>query len=61
MGMGDLHMHILERERDKKDIKLDKKQLNKISSVESQKGANAAQGCFVENQKGAIAVQSLWQ
>ena len=29
------------------------------SSVESQKGINAAQPCSIENQKGTIAVQSL--
>ena len=28
---------------------------------ESQKGVIAAQRCSVENQKGAIAVQSQWQ
>ena len=32
-----------------------------IPSVESQKGINDVQRCFVENQKGAIAVQNLWQ
>ena len=32
-----------------------------ISSVESQKGVIEAQRCSVENQKGAIAVQSEWQ
>ena len=35
--------------------------MTNILSVESQNGANAAQGCFIENQKGGIAVQSLWQ
>ena len=30
-------------------------------SVESPKGGNAIQRCPVENQKGAIAVQSLWR
>ena len=33
---------------------------HKISSVESQKGINAAQRCSVDNHKGVIAVQSLW-
>ena len=32
-----------------------------ISSDESQKGVIAAQRCSIENQKGAIAVQSQWQ
>ena len=32
-----------------------------ISSVESQKGIIEAQRCSVENQEGAIAVQSIWQ
>ena len=32
-----------------------------IWSVESKKGVIAAQRCSVENQKGAIAVQSQWQ
>ena len=32
-----------------------------ISSVESQKDVIATQRCSVENQKGAIAVQSQWQ
>ena len=32
-----------------------------ISSVESYKGVNAVQRCSVEDQKGAIAVQSLWR
>ena len=31
-----------------------------ISPVESQKGVDAVQRCSVENQKGAITVQSLW-
>ena len=31
-----------------------------ISLVESQKGVNAGQRCSIENQKGAVAVQSLW-
>ena len=31
-----------------------------ISSVESQKGVNSVTRCSIENQKGAIAVQSLW-
>ena len=31
-----------------------------ISSIESQKGANNVQRCFIENQKGAIAAQSPW-
>ena len=29
-------------------------------SVESQKGVNAVQRCFVENQMSVITVQSLW-
>ena len=33
----------------------------RISSVESQKGAINIQRCSVENQKGAIPVQCLWQ
>ena len=32
-----------------------------ISSVESQKDVIADQRCSIENQKGVIAVQSLWQ
>ena len=32
-----------------------------VTLVESQKGVIAAQRCSVENQKGAIAVQSQWQ
>ena len=32
---------------------------NEMPSVESQKGINAVQQCSVENQKVAIAVQSL--
>ena len=32
-----------------------------VSSVESQKGTNAVERCSVENQKAAIAVQSLWR
>ena len=32
-----------------------------ISSDEIQKGINAVQRCSIENQKGTIAVQSLWQ
>ena len=35
-------------------------QIMKISSVERQKSAINIQRCSVENQKGAIAVQSLW-
>ena len=31
-----------------------------ISSVECQKGIIAIQRCSVENQRGAIAVQSVW-
>ena len=31
-----------------------------IMPVESQKGTINIQRCSVENQKGAIAVQSLW-
>ena len=31
-----------------------------VSSIEIQKGVNADQRCSVENQKGAVAVQSLW-
>ena len=33
------------------------------SSLENQKGFNAVhvQRCFVENQKGAIAVQRIWR
>ena len=30
-------------------------------SIESHKGINDVQRCFVENQKGAVAIQSLWQ
>ena len=30
------------------------------SSVESQKDVNAVHRCSIENQKGAIAVQSQW-
>ena len=33
---------------------------NTMLSFESQKGVNAVQWCSIENQKGAIAVQSLW-
>ena len=32
-----------------------------ISSVESQKGVIAVQRCFVENQKGAIAIDFVQQ
>ena len=32
-----------------------------ILSVESHKGVNDVQRCSIENQKGAMAVQSLWQ
>ena len=32
-----------------------------LLSVDSQKGINAVQRCSLENQKGTIAVQSLWQ
>ena len=32
-----------------------------MSSVESQQGIITIQQCSVENQKDAIAVQSLWQ
>ena len=39
----------------KKEKNLDK------SLVDSQKGITALQGCSVENQKGTIAVQSLWR
>ena len=35
--------------------------LKLISSVESQKGVSAGQRCSVENQKGPITVQNLWQ
>ena len=35
--------------------------INPISSAENQKGINAFQECSIENQKGAIIVQSLWQ
>ena len=31
-----------------------------VSSVESQKGITTVLRCSIENQKGAIAVQSLW-
>ena len=34
---------------------------NIISSTESQKGIIELQRCSVENQKGTIAVQSLWR
>ena len=33
----------------------------KLSLVESQKGVIAAQRCFVENQKGAIAIHFVQQ
>ena len=32
-----------------------------MSSVESQNGVNAVKRCSLQNQKGTIAVQSLWQ
>ena len=32
-----------------------------ILSVESQKGINDVQICSIENQKGAITVQSVWK
>ena len=32
-----------------------------MSSAEDQKGVNAAQQCFVENQKGAIAIDFVQQ
>ena len=36
-------------------------EMKNISSVESQKGINVIQRCSIENQKGAIPVQSLWR
>ena len=34
---------------------------NYVLSDEIQKGINAVQQCKIENQKGDIAVQSLWR
>ena len=50
-----------DRDRLKRD-RMRKRQMEAtISAVESLKGSNAIQRCSIENQKGAIDVQSLWR
>ena len=55
--LGDIYFFKIDGEM---EIQL-KKKLHIISSAENQKAVNAFQPCFVENQKGAIALDFAQQ